>query len=313
MRYSPKLGPVESMNGSNIKYQNVMQSGSSVPFISRLTSWAVPPPDERVPPRRRASPKKNSLRRLTVCPLLYGFLWFLGLSTWMDTLSHSTRSGSRVLIHSHSSTSKVQSRGIGPATCGETKSSRCKSFKNRFGLLDARAYDTSFEKCSKRPTGTSTLPVWNIIDSDISHASISYRRFENQLEIIERTDCNLRHEPSVTGVPRQAPDLLKLNVRAAKMTQKELQITNSRPKHVEPEMHAHRRVRASRWEARTYQFCRVAGSSREARVDESVTAGRSTVVGTVHCRSSRWISTAATLCKMLLFKIAVVRVYHIYM
>lgn len=116
IKYLPKLGPIESMKDSNIKYQKVTHNGSSLPFISRLTSCAVPPPDDRGPPLGRPRLRKYSFLRLTVYPLLYDFRWFLGFSTCIDTLSHSTRSGSRELIQSHSSTSKVQSRGVGTAT-----------------------------------------------------------------------------------------------------------------------------------------------------------------------------------------------------
>lgn len=73
MRYKPKLGPAESIKDSNMKYQKVTHKGSSLPFISRLTSCAVPPPDDRYPSLGRPRPRKYSFLRFTMYPLLYGF------------------------------------------------------------------------------------------------------------------------------------------------------------------------------------------------------------------------------------------------
>jgi len=137
------------------------------------------------------------------------------------------------------------------------------------------------------------VPVRNIIDGDVPHTGVAHRCLEDQLEVIEGADRDLRHEPGVAGIPGQTPDLLV--VRAAKVAQEKLQVTNSGAEHVEPEVHAHRRVRVGRREARAYQFRRIAGSSREAGVDEGVAAGRGAVAGTIHRRTGRGIPAAATL------------------
>lgn len=67
-------------------------------------------------------------------------------------------------------------------------------------------------------------------------------------------------------------------------------------------MHAHRCIWHCCREARTYDFRRVAGSSREARIDESVTTGSGTIGGAVHRWTGCGISTSATL-KMCFLKL----------
>lgn len=154
----------------------------------------------------------------------------------------------------------------------------------------------------RKLTGTGTLSVRDIINGNIAHAGVAHRRLEYQLEVVERADRHLRHEPGVAGVPGQSPDLLQLVVRAANVTQVELEVTDPGAEHVEPEVHARWRVRVGRREARAYQLRRVAGSSRKTGIDIRVTASRGAIAGAVHRRTGRGVSAAATL-KMRFFQV----------
>lgn len=130
----PKLGPVLSMKDSNMRYQKVRQIGSPVVgLIGAPTSEAVPVTGGVIPRVCRAM--KYSWRG-RVEGRVYGLRWFRGFRVDWDTRSQSTRPrlgndavapliavelGSRLLTHSHSSISKVQSRGKfdGAATWGD--------------------------------------------------------------------------------------------------------------------------------------------------------------------------------------------------